>query len=295
MKSIGWIGTGVMGLSMASHLMDKGFKAYVFNRTSSKAQRLVDKGACLCASPREVADKADIIFTIVGYPKDVEEVYFSESGILKADIEGKVLVDMTTTEPAIAKRIYEAARLKGASSLDAPVSGGDRGAREATLSIMAGGDQDAFERALPCFQAMGRSIVLEGPCGSGQHTKMANQITIAGTMIGVCEALVYSRKAGLDMDRMLATISKGAAGCWTLDNLAPRVLRNDMEPGFMVDHFVKDLGIAIKEAGLMSLRLEGVELAKKLYEELQGMGLGRKGTQALALALDKVIENADNK
>lgn len=287
-KIIGWIGTGIMGNSMCSHLIDAGYQAFVYNRTTEKTQALVQKGAILCTSAKEVAQKADVIFTIVGYPKDVREVYFSENGIFASDLKGKVLVDMTTTQPSLAKEIFEEAKKRGATSLDAPVSGGDRGAREATLSIMVGGEKETFDEIYPLFQILGKSIILEGGAGAGQHTKMANQITIAGTMIGVSEALVYARRMGLDVSKMIDTISGGAAGCWTLNNLATRVVKGDLAPGFMIDHFIKDMKIAIEESQRIGLKLQGLELVCSLYEELQKQDYGKNGTQALVRAIDKL-------
>lgn len=278
-----------MGNSMCAHLLDAGYSCCIFNRTEEKEKQLIAKGAVPCASPAEVASRSDIIFTMVGYPSDVQQVYFdSAKGCLSADVKGKVLVDMTTTEPKLAKEIFLRAVGKGASSLDAPVSGGDRGAREATLSIMVGGDEKVFERILPLFQIMGKSVIYEGPAGSGQHTKMANQIVISGTMIGVCEAMVYARRAGLDVTRMLRTIGGGAAGCWTLDNLAPRVVKGDFNPGFMIDHFVKDMKIAIDESKAMGLNLPGLKLVCSIYEGLAADGKGRLGTQSLVKAIDSL-------
>lgn len=285
---IGWIGTGVMGRWMCHHLMAAGYNAVVYNRTAAKAQPLVEEGATLAGTPREVAMKSDIIFTMVGFPTDVEECYFGTEGLFSGAKPGKIFVDMTTTKPSLAIRINGKARELGCDSIDAPVSGGDVGAREARLSIMAGGVKDTYETVLPFFNIMGKASVLEGGPGAGQHTKMANQITIAGTMIGVCEALLYARKAGLDLDTMVGTISKGAAGCWTLDNLAPRIIKGNYAPGFFIDHFVKDMGIALEEAQKMQLSLPGLALVNQLYVALQGTGNGRNGTQALVLALDRL-------
>jgi 3-hydroxyisobutyrate dehydrogenase len=286
--TIGWIGTGVMGGSMCSHIIDAGYAVTVHNRTASKAQPLIDAGAAWADSPAEVVTASDIIFSIIGYPKDVEEVYFSEEGIVNALTSGKIIVDMTTTKPTLAEKIDQACRAKGCLSVDAPVSGGDVGAREGKLAIMAGGETEAFETVLPLFELMGENIIHEGPAGSGQHTKMCNQITIAGTMIGVCESLIYAYKAGLDMEKMISTISKGAAGCWTLDNLAPRIIKKNFDPGFYIDHFVKDMKIALEEAERMQLALPGLALVHQLYLALQSSGHGTDGTQALILALDQL-------
>jgi 3-hydroxyisobutyrate dehydrogenase len=285
-KHIGWIGTGVMGLNMAMRLLDAGYALTVYNRTASKAQPLVKKGARLAVSPAEVAETADIVFTMVGYPKDVNEVYFGSNGIFSTARTGQLLVDMTTTEPSLAIKIAEKAGAIGAAALDAPVSGGDIGAQKGTLSIMVGGEESAFREALPYLQVMGKNITLEGKSGAGQHTKMANQIVIAGTMGGVCEALLYGRKAGLDLTRLVDTIKAGAAGCWTLDNLAPRIIAGNYNPGFYVDHFVKDMGIALDEAKRMKLSLPTLALVNQLYVAMQGHGRGKMGTQALVLALD---------
>lgn len=285
---VGWIGTGVMGRWMCQHVMNRGYQVTVYNRTKAKAQPLLDKGAKWANSPKEVAEQSDVVFTIVGFPSDVREVYFGEEGILSGTRPNMILVDMTTTEPSLAKEIYEASKAKGATALDAPVSGGDVGAREARLSIMVGGDKEAFEAVLPIFETMGKNILYQGGPGSGQHTKMCNQIVIAGTMIGVCEALLYGYKAGLNLETMLQSISKGAAACWTLDNLAPRILQRNFEPGFFVEHFVKDMEIALKEAAQMNISLPGLALVHQLYVALKANGYGKKGTQALILALEQL-------
>ena len=287
-KKIGWIGTGVMGISMVGHLIDQGYKATVFNRTQSKAQPTIDKGAAWAGTPRAVAEQSDVIFTIVGFPNDVEEVYFGENGILNGVKEGSILVDMTTTKPSLAEKIYEAAKKKGVSSIDAPVSGGDVGAKNGTLSIMVGGDKESVDAIMSLFEVMGKNIIYEGKAGSGQHTKMCNQITIAGTMIGVCECLLYAYKAGLDLKMMLQAISGGAAGCWSLDNLAPRIVNRNFEPGFYVEHFVKDMEIALEEARHMNLSMPGLALVHQLYKALEAQGHGKKGTQGLMLALERM-------
>ena len=285
---IGWVGTGVMGRWMCQHVMDLGYTATIFTRTKSKADPLLKAGATWADSPAEVAESSDIIFTIVGFPEDVRQVYLGENGILTTAKSGSIVVDMTTTEPSLAIEIHQAARAKGVSSIDAPVSGGDVGAREARLAIMIGGDQEAVDAIHPLFEAMGQNIVYQGEAGSGQHTKMCNQITISGTMIGVCEALLYGAKAGLDLEIVLSTISKGAAGCWSLDNLAPRVLKRNFDPGFFVEHFIKDMGIALDEAKRMGISLPGLSLVHQLYLATQAQGHGRLGTHALMLALEKL-------
>jgi 3-hydroxyisobutyrate dehydrogenase len=282
---ISWIGTGVMGVSMCGHLLARGATVSVFTRTREKAQPLLDRGAHWAPSPSAAASQADAVFTMVGFPADVRDVYFSANGVLAGARAGSVLVDMTTTEPTLAAEIARAAAQRGASALDAPVSGGDVGARNATLSIMVGGDVSALARVRPLLEAMGRTIVHEGGPGSGQHTKMCNQIVIAGTMIGVCESLLYGARAGLDLPTMLQSIRGGAAGCWTLDNLAPRVLNGNFDPGFMVEHFVKDMGIALDEAARMQLALPGLALVRQLYLAAAAQGHGRSGTHALYLAL----------
>ena len=280
---IGWVGTGVMGRWMCQHVMDLGYTATIFTRTKSKADPLLKAGATWAGSPAEVAESSDIIFTIVGFPEDVRQVYLGENGILTTAKSGSIVVDMTTTEPSLAIEIHRAARAKGVSSIDAPLSGGD-----ARLAIMIGGDQEAVDAIHPLFEAMGKNIVYQGEAGSGQHTKMCNQITISGTMIGVCEALLYGAKAGLDLEIMLSTISKGAAGCWSLDNLAPRVLKRNFDPGFFVEHFIKDMGIALDEAKRMGISLPGLSLVHQLYLATQAQGHGRLGTHALMLALEKL-------
>lgn len=291
---IGWIGTGVMGLSMVGHLMNNGYRAVVYNRTKSKAQPLIEKGATWADSPRAVAESADVIFTIVGFPKDVEEVYFGADGVLNGANSGSILVDMTTTRPSLAEAIYNKAKKQGVKSIDAPVSGGDVGAKNGTLSIMVGGDKEDVDAIMPLFELMGKNIIYEGKAGAGQHTKMCNQITIAGTMIGVCESLLYGHKAGLDLEVMLQAISGGAAGCWTLSNLAPRIVKRNFEPGFYVEHFVKDMEIALEEARHMNLSLPGLALVHQLYKAVEAQGYSKKGTHALTLALEH-ISNVYNK
>lgn len=278
---IGFIGTGVMGKSMAGHLLAAGYALCVHNRTKAKAQELLDRGAVWCDTVVELTKASDVIFTIVGFPKDVEEVYMGRDGIVANITRGAVAVDMTTSSPELAVRIAQAADARGGHALDAPVSGGDKGAREATLSIMVGGDRNTFAHILPLFQLMGTNIVHQGPPGCGQHCKMCNQITIASTMIGVCEALAYAKKAGLDPQVVLRSISAGAAGSWALSNVAPRILAGDFEPGFYVKHFIKDMMIARESARSMTLDTPGLELALALYRRLADMGQGDNGTQAL--------------
>lgn len=289
---IGWIGTGVMGRSMCRHLIAAGYRTSVYTRSRGKAEEALAAGAAWAESPRAVAEACDVVFTMVGFPSDVREVYFGETGVLGAAREGSVLVDMTTTEPTLARQIQEAAQARGAQAVDAPVSGGDVGARNATLSIMVGGEPDAVAAVMPLFEIMGKNIVHQGGPGAGQHTKMCNQIVIAGTMIGVCESLLYAYRAKLDPETMLRSIRSGAAGCWSLENLAPRILGGDFEPGFIVEHFVKDMGIALAEAQRMGLAMPGLALVHQLYLALQAQGHGRRGTQALLLALEH-LSNVD--
>lgn len=285
---IGWIGVGVMGRSMCGHLIDKGYEAVVYSRTQEKAQPLFEKGAKWADTPRQVAERADVVFAIVGFPEDVREVFLGKEGALAGASKGNILVDMTTSEPTLAKEIHAAAKEKGVYALDAPVSGGDVGAKNAALSIMVGGDPEAFEAVLPCFEALGKTIKLQGPAGAGQHTKMVNQMLIAPMMIGVCEALLYAWKAGLDPLKVIESVGSGAAGSWSINNLGPRILKRDFEPGFFVEHFLKDMGIALAEAKRMGLCLPGLALAEQLYLAVKAQGYARKGTQALYLALEEL-------
>jgi 3-hydroxyisobutyrate dehydrogenase len=282
---VGWIGTGVMGLSMCGHVLDAGYAVTVHNRTRSRAEPLLEKGAAWADTPAEVAAGSDVVCSIVGYPGDVREVILGDQGALAGASEGTILVDLTTSEPTLAVEIAEQGARKGVASIDAPVSGGDVGARNGTLSIMVGGDEAAVEVVQPLFETFGKTIVRQGGPGSGQHTKMVNQTLIASGMIGVCEALLYAYKAGLDLETVLESVAPGAAGSWSLTNYAPRMLKGDFEPGFVVEHFVKDMGIALAEARRMNLSLPGLSLAQQLYVALQAQGKGRKGTQSLILAL----------
>lgn len=278
---VGFIGLGVMGKSMAGHLLQGGCSLQVFTRTRLSAEDLLCEGAVWNDSPAAIARQCDVIFTIVGFPQDVEEVYFGAEGLVPNMREGAILVDMTTSRPDLAKRIATKARSRGGYALDAPVSGGDKGAREAKLSIMVGGDEKAFAGVLPLFELMGANIVLQGPAGSGQYCKMCNQITIASTMIGVCEAMAYAQKSGLDPETVLKSISSGAAGSWTLDNLAPRMLAEDFAPGFFVKHFIKDMMIAQESARALGMETPGLDLALARYQELAEQGHEDDGTQAL--------------
>ncbi len=285
---IGWIGTGVMGASMCMHLVQKGYHAVVYNRTKKKAKDLIDKGAVWVKTPAEVAENSDVVFSIVGFPDDVREVYFGENGIFSGLRKGSVVIDMTTTEPSLAEEIYERAKELRASAIDAPVSGGDIGAKNGALSIMVGGDKKTVDAVMPLFKLMGKNIIYQGRAGLGQHTKMCNQIMAAALMIGMCETLLYGYKAGLDLETMLKSVGRGAAASWMLDNLAPRVLKRDFSPGFYVEHFIKDMGIALKEAERMNLLLPGLSLVHQLYIATKAEGHGRKGTQALLLALERI-------
>ncbi|MER3440931.1 MAG: oxidoreductase [Gemmataceae bacterium] len=285
---VGWIGTGVMGRWMCQHILQKGYDVTVYNRTRDKAQPVLQLGARWADSPRAVAQASDVVFAIVGFPHDVRQVFLGAEGALSGSRAGTILVDMTTSEPSLAQEIYEAARLRGVGSLDAPVSGGDVGAREARLSIMVGGDVEVFEAVLPLFECLGKTIVYQGPAGAGQHTKMVNQILIASNMMGVCEALLYAAKAGLDPNRVLQSVGGGAAASWSLTNLGPRIIQRNFEPGFFVEHFIKDMAIALNEARHMGLCLPGLALSQQLYLAVQANGWGRKGTQALILALEKL-------
>jgi 3-hydroxyisobutyrate dehydrogenase len=285
---VGWIGTGVMGTSMCKHVIAAGFGVTAYNRSRSKLGPVLEAGAREAGSPREVASASDVVFSIVGYPRDVREVTLGPEGALAGARPGSVLVDMTTSEPALAVEIYEAAKARGVHAVDAPVSGGDVGAREARLSIMIGGDAEPVEALRPLFEAMGKTIVHQGPAGAGQHTKMVNQILIATNMIGVCEALLYGHQAGLDPNAVLQSVGTGAAGSWSLNNLGPRMIAGRFEPGFYVEHFLKDMGIALAEARRMHLCLPGLALAEQLYRAVEAQGHGRDGTHALVLALAKL-------
>lgn len=281
MKKIGFVGTGVMGSSMASHLLEAGYDVFIYTRTKSKAEELLTKGAKWIDTPQALAKKVDVLISMVGYPKDVEELYLGQNGFLENLSAGAVAIDMTTSSPVLAKKIAEAFREKGIGALDAPVSGGDIGAKNGTLAIMVGGAEDAFLKVKPIFEILGSSVILQGDAGAGQHTKMVNQIAIASNMIGVTEAIIYAEAAGLNPARVLESISGGAAGSWSLSNLIPRVLQDDFSPGFFIKHFIKDMGIALSEAKQMGLELPGLSLAEKMYQTLADQGLSEEGTQAL--------------
>lgn len=279
-KTIGFIGLGVMGASMASLLLGGGYELTVYNRTKEKAEPLLAKGAKWAETPAEVAASSEVVITIVGYPKDVEDVYLGSNGILETK-KGGYVVDMTTSSPILAKRIHKEAKAKGIAALDAPVSGGDIGARNGQLVIMVGGERQAFNELKPIFELMGRTIRYFGEAGAGQYTKMVNQIAIASGMVGVAEAVAFAKKAGLDVTEVIETISGGAAASWSLSNLAPRMVRGDTAPGFFIKHIIKDMKIALECAEEMHLELPGLTLAKRLYDQLSARGMEDCGTQTL--------------
>ena len=285
MSNIGWVGIGVMGRSMCGHLLAAGHSVRVHTRTKASAESILAAGAKWCERPGDVAKDSEFVFTIVGYPADVRAVYLGDGGLVDQAAPGTVLVDMTTSEPLLAGEIYHAAQGRGIHALDAPVSGGDLGARNVALAIMVGGDQEPFDRTLPLFEKMGKNIRLMGGAGAGQHTKMSNQILIAGTMIGVVESLLYAVRSGLDMDAVIDVIGSGAAGSWSINNLGRRIAKGDYDPGFFIKHFVKDMGIALSEAKKMGIALPGLALVEQLYVGAMGQGLENMGTQALYIAL----------
>lgn len=287
MKKIGFIGIGVMGRSMARNLMKQGFEVSVFTHTKAKAEELLKEGAFWRNSVGELAAGQDAVITMIGYPKDVDEVYFGKTGILENAEKGAYVIDMTTTSPHLSIEIFNCASKLGLHAIDAPVSGGDVGAQKGTLSIMVGGKQEDYEACLPIFKAMGTNIVYQGPAGSGQHTKMANQIALGGAIAGVCEAIAYAKAVGLNPDIMLRSISAGAAGSWQMSNMAPRMLAGDMEPGFFIKHYIKDMNIACEEAEQASLHLSILEDVRKMYCQLADNGLAGKGTQALIKYYEK--------
>lgn len=287
MKRIGFIGIGVMGKSMVRNLMKKGYEVSVYNRTKEKAEDVVNEGAIWCDDVKSCACGKDAVITIVGYPKDVRDVYFGENGILENADKGTVVIDMTTTSPKLSVEIYEEAKKRGIEALDAPVSGGDVGAKNATLSIMVGGDKEVFDKCHDIFKCMGTTIIYEGKAGNGQHTKMANQIAIAGAVSGVCEAITYARGAGLDVQTMLDSISEGAAGSWQMSNMAPRMVKGDFDPGFYIKHFIKDMKIAKEEASDVNMDLKVLDTVLKMYESLEADNLGDLGTQGLLKYYEK--------
>lgn len=281
MPQIGFIGTGVMGAAIVRNMLKQGLKVNVYNRTKSKTDELVQEGAVWQDTPASVTANSDIIFTMVGFPTDVKAIYFGENGIFSQNITDKIIIDLTTSTPTLAEKIAIKATELGGIALDAPVSGGDLGAKNGTLTIMVGGDQKAYEQVLPIFKTFGKTFTLHGTSGKGQHTKMANQIMIAGTMTGMTEMMVYANKAGLDLDKVIETLSGGSAANWSLSNYSPRILKENYSPGFFVKHFIKDLKIALDEAEKMNLELPSTKLATELYEKLDNKGFENDGTQAL--------------
>jgi len=290
-KEIGWIGTGVMGKSICKHLLKAGYSLSVFNRTKSKTDDLISSGAKY-ATPREIAQTCDAVFLMLGYPHDLEDVIFNKDAIINYLKPGSYLIDHTTSSPKLAEKIYQECKTKGIFSLDAPVSGGDVGAKEGKLVIMTGGDKEAFDKATPIFSKYGTTIKLMGGPGKGQHTKMVNQIAIVNNMQGVVEALIYGYKAGLDLEKVIETIGGGAAASFSLNVLGPRMLKRNFDPGFYVEHFIKDLEIALEEARRMNLCLPGLALVKQFYQSLAANGGGKMGTQGLLLVLEK-LNNVD--
>lgn len=287
MKKIAFIGVGVMGKSMVRNLMRNGYEVSIFTRTKAKVLDVIEEGAIWCEDIKTCVANKEVIMTIVGYPKDVEEVYFGESGIIANSKAGAYVIDMTTTSPKISQRIDEEARKKQMFALDAPVSGGDIGAQQGTLSIMVGGNLEAFKQCEPILQCLGTNIVYEGKAGNGQHTKMANQIALAGAIAGVCEAMTYAKQVGLDVETMLGSISKGAAGSWQMTHMAPRILGEDLNPGFFIKHYIKDMNIAVEEAEKVSLDLEVLDKVLEMYKVLDEKNLGDLGTQALIKYYEK--------
>lgn len=281
MMKIGFVGTGVMGQSIVRHLLEAGNQVFIYTRTRKKAESLIEEGARWCDTPKKVAKEADLIFTMVGYPSDVEDVYYGNNGLFQSDSANKTFIDLTTSTPTLAEKIYDTAVSRGASAIDAPVSGGDLGAQKGTLTVMAGGEETVFDKVRPVIELFSSSLMLHGGPGSGQHTKMANQIMVAGTMTGLSEMLAYANKAGLDLEKVIETLSGGAASNWSLLNYGPRILKEDYSPGFFVKHFVKDLKIVLDEAEKMNLNLPSTQLAYKLYKELSDDGYENSGTQAL--------------
>ncbi|WP_323704854.1 NAD(P)-dependent oxidoreductase [Mammaliicoccus sp. Dog046] len=289
-KTIGFVGTGVMGKSMAGHLLNAGYEVNVYNRTKSKADELVNQGATWCESVALLSHKSDVIISIVGYPSDVESIYLDEQGILNHAQSGSIVIDMTTSSPELAKKIYEEGLAKGIHSLDAPVSGGDIGAKNATLTIMVGGDKDIYNQIEDIFKVIGKNVVYQGQSGNGQHTKLSNQIAIAAGMLGVAEAIIYAEEAGLNIDHVFDSIEHGAAGSWSLSNLGPKMVEGNYAPGFYVKHFIKDMKIAIEESERMGLYMPGLLKAKSVYDALSEAGYENEGTQSVIQLLKDAIK-----
>ena len=288
-KVLGFIGIGVMGHSMAGHLLDAGYEVHVYNRTKAKTDALVARGAIWEDSPAEIARKCDVVFSMVGFPKDVEETYLGDNGLVANAKAGALLIDMTTSSPNLARKIYEAGKARGIGVLDAPVTGGDKGAREATLTIFVGGDKENFDAVKPYLDKMGRTVKLMGGAGAGQNAKLGNQIVIAGTMTGMCEALAFARSCGLDLSEFIEAVGGGSAATWSLANYGPRILKGDFEPGFFIKHYIKDMKLAEEAADKMKLDLPALTLTRELYEELADAGYDNKGTQALYCLYDPHI------
>ena len=289
-KTIGFVGTGVMGKSMATHLINEGYAVNVYNRTKSKADELVEIGAKWCDTIADLSKSSDVIISIVGYPKDVESIYLDENGIINNAKEGTTIIDMTTSSPALAESIYNEAKTKNINSLDAPVSGGDIGAKNATLTIMVGGDEEVFNQVEEIFNVIGQNVVYQGKSANGQHTKLANQIAIAAGMLGVAESIIYAEEAGLDIDKVFSSIEHGAAGSWSLSNLGPRMVKGDYAPGFYVKHFIKDMRIAIEESEKRGLYMPGLLKAKEVYDALSEAGFEDNGTQSVIQLLKDHIK-----
>lgn len=287
---VGWIGLGVMGSSMAQHIQNAGFPLSVYSRTKEKASHLLTQGANWANSPAELVDEVDYVFSMVGYPEDVLKIYFGDNGIFSGSYKDKILIDMTTSKPEIAEKISLYGKKHGAFTLDAPVSGGDIGAKNKSLAIMCGGERNIYERSFPLLEKMGANIQYFGEAGSGQRVKMSNQILIASTMIGTVESLIYAESANLDLEKVIALIGQGAAGCWSINNLGPRMIKDDWEPGFYVEHFIKDIGIALDDAHRMGLNLKGLKLASSFYQRVQDAGYKKKGTQILMKVLKSLNE-----
>jgi len=286
--NIGWIGTGVMGNSMCIRLLNAGYSLSIYNRTKEKAHKLIEMGAVWCESPKDVAKNSNLVFSIVGFPEDVKSVILDKDGVLHGAKSGSIIVDMTTSEPELAGLIFSEAQKKGVFSIDAPVSGGDVGAKEGTLAIMCGGERKIFDQIFPIFEILGKNIAYMGEAGAGQHTKMSNQILIASTMIGVVESLIYAYKAGLDLDSVIDVIGKGAASSWSINNLGRRIVNKNSAPGFFIKHFIKDMGIALKESKRMNLSLPGLALVNQLYIAATAMGYENLGTQGLFKVIQKL-------
>jgi 3-hydroxyisobutyrate dehydrogenase len=288
MENVGWIGTGVMGSRMCRHIIDAGYNVYIHNRTHSKAKLLLEEGAQWCDSPAEVARESNYIVTIVGYPSDVKDVILGDSGIIENAQSGSYIIDMTTSTPSLAENIHAIASKEGMYALDAPVSGGDSGAEAGTLAIMVGGKEKIYKEVKPLFNLMGKNIAYMGGPGKGQHTKMSNQILIAGTMIGVVESLLYAYKTGIELGEVIEVIGKGAASSWSINNLGVRIAKNDFDPGFFIKHFVKDMRIALDEARRMKLSLPGLALAEQFYTSAMALGYENIGTQGLYKVFQKM-------